>query len=425
MESKMKNNIQREIPAPKIKDHREIGQEQDYFSFSPFAPGLPFQHKKGVILKDLLVQRWKKLHHEYDYEEIESPMILKDDLWKKSGHYDLYKENMFFSQVDNHNYALKPMNCPGAILFYQNKKRYSHDLPLRVCEMGKVHRFENSGSLHGLLRVRAFSVDDGHIFCREDQLKDEIDLILKMIQILLGECGFNQISYELSLRGLKDKDRYLGEDKDWIESEEVLRGCLKDNKLNFIEREGEAKFYGPAIDVFIKDSSGKNWQCSSIQLDFNLARRFDLSYSDGQGKKRRPYLIHRALFGSLERFMGILLEHHQGRLPFWLSPIQGRIFIINEHDQLAIYAQEILKELKKHGFRFDIDLRKVNIKRKVRDYFNQLIPYRISLGIEELNSRKISVHGRGRLNKEYINLSIFLKMLYEKLNSQESLEKLF
>lgn len=382
----MNKNIQR---AELCLDHREIGQEQDLFSFQEAGPGLPFFHPKGLILKNILIDYWRKQHQCRGYEEIESPMLLDKDLWVQSGHWDLYRENMYISEVEKRDFAVKPMNCPGAMLYYKNKKRSFKELPLRVCEMGRVHRNESSGALHGLLRVRSFIVDDAHIFCAEEQLKAEIKNFLNLCLQILGHCGFKAVEFELSVRGIAKGSKYLGKDQDWQVAEQALEDSLKDLKLKYQRIEGEAKFYGPAIDIKIKDSAGRKWQCSSLQMDFNLAHRFNLCFFDRDGKRQIPFILHRCIYGSLERFIGMLLEHYQGRLPLWLTPVQVRILSVGSDMEEHINSIERL--FYSHNIRFDRDICEDNLSGKVKRAREEFVPYVLLIGKKEVESQNFSL----------------------------------
>lgn len=385
----MNKNIQEVFLCLNKKDHRDICKEQDLFSFHEEGPGFAFYRPKGLMIKHALLKLWRKEHLRAKYEEIESPMMLSKKLWEQSGHWDLYKENMYISKVDKHDFAIKPMNCPGAMLYYKEKKRSFKELPLRVCELGRVHRNENSGSLHGLLRVRSFIVDDAHIFCEKERLGQEVRSILLLIQKILKKCGFEQLEFELSVRSEKKKDKYLGDDQSWEVAEDSLESSLKELGLDFKRMEGEAKFYGPAIDVKIKDSQGRSWQCSSIQMDFNLAKRFNLYYFDQNGKKQIPFILHRCIFGSLERFIGMLLEHYQGKLPFWLAPIQ--LYVMSVDKSVNDYAQGIIDWLEDLGFRVDGDLRDESLSSMLKKVRLQQIPMKIIIGPKEKEEQKISI----------------------------------
>lgn len=389
-----------EIRAPKQeKDHRELGQELNYFSFHEEGPGFPFFHHKGNLLKTALIDYWRKEHYKAGYIELSSPLMLDEALWKKSGHLDYFAENMFFSSVEKHNFAIKPMSCPGAMLSYSEKRRSFRELPLKICELGQVHRNENSGSLHGLLRVRAFVQDDAHIFCTEEQVKDEIKNVLGLFQKILGRCGFHEFKIELSLRG-GDK-QYLGNDQDWKLAEEYLEEAVKESGLLFQKKEGEAKFYGPSLDLHIKDRKGKFWQCSTLQFDFNLPERFHLSYYDSKGEKKVPLVLHRAIFGSLERFIGILLEYYQGELPLWLSPVQVKI--LNVSEEAKTYSQKIYEELWDQGIRAEIDLREDHLSEKILRAQKEKVPLMVLLGKKEMESGQFSVRDLSG-EQSYLNL---------------------
>lgn len=389
-------------------DHRRIGKEQDLFSFVEQGPGLPFFHPKGLALKNLLMAYWRKLHEQYDYAEIQSPMLLDQSLWQQSGHWQHFRENMYVSKIEDRVFAIKPMNCPGAILYFQQKRRSHAELPLRVCELGQVHRHEPSGSLRGLLRVREFIVDDGHIFCAQNQAQDEIRMVLQMAIAIMQACGFDKYVFELSLRSEEKSAKYLGSDQQWQAAEEVLCQAAQSLGQSLKVMPGEAKFYGPAIDVKIKDSVGREWQCASIQMDFNLPGRFSLRYFDEMGKPKEPVLIHRALFGSLERFMGMLLEHHQGKLPFWLSPVQVKILSIKA--SVEAYGNNLRQRLQ-GIWRCELDLRDMHISEKIKQWQKEKIPLAIILGNREAKANCVSLR---HLNGEQFH-SVSLEELEQKL----------
>ena len=369
------------------KDHRELGQELEYFSFHEEGPGFPFFLHKGNLLKQVLIDYWRKEHFKAGYIELSSPMMLDESLWQKSGHLDYFKENMFFSNVEKHNFAIKPMSCPGAMLSYNQKRRSFKELPLKICELGHVHRNENSGSLHGLLRVRSFVQDDAHIFCAKDQVKQEIKEVLALFEKILKRCGFKQYKVELSLRG-GDK-KFLGSDSDWELAERYLSESVSEYGWEFEKKEGEAKFYGPSLDLHIQDRKGKYWQCSTLQFDFNLPERFNVQFVDAQGAKQIPFVLHRAIFGSLERFMGILLEYYQGALPLWMAPVQVKILALDQ----AVHAQakNMFNELWDEGFRVEMDLRDEHINEKILKAQMEKMPLMIILGKKEIASGKLSL----------------------------------
>ena len=371
------------IAMPQIKkDHRELGKELNYFSFHEEGPGFPFFHHKGNLLKQALIEYWRKEHFKSGYIELSSPIMLNSELWEKSGHLDYFKENMFFSDVEKHEFAIKPMSCPGALLSYQEKKRSHRELPLRICELGLVHRNENSGSLHGLMRVRAFMQDDAHIFCSREQVKNEILNVLKLFKRILNRCGFHQFRFELSQRG--ESKSYLGLDADWDMAENYLAECVAELGWDFEYKAGEAKFYGPSLDLHIQDSKGKYWQCSTLQFDFNLPGKFNIAYYDEAGIRQIPIMLHRAIFGSLERFIGILLEHYQGSLPLWMAPVQARVLVID--DEAKEFASKIYSDLWDLNLRVDIDEREDHINSKIRKAREEKIPAIIVLGKQEVAS---------------------------------------
>lgn len=363
-------------------DHRALEQSYNLFSFFDEAPGMPVWHERGLRIKNKLIDLWRRSHR-LDYQEISSPMLLDKRLWEMSGHCDYFSDHMFHSLVEKRDYIIKPMSCPGAILYYQQKRRSHAELPLRVCELGLVHRNENSGSLHGLLRVRSFMQDDAHIFCAKESLSSEIRGVIKLIEKLMAACGISEFHFELSLRG--GEKNYLGSNDDWEYASQVLREAVQDHKL--IEREGEAKFYGPSLDVHIKDRHGRFWQCSSIQLDFNLPKRFDLSFINQKDEKEVPFMIHRAIFGSLERFIGILLEHYAKDLPVWLHPVPIKVLSVGE----SAYAREILEKLVERGVDVESDLSDHPLKEKLKRAYADLVHSVVIVGEKERKSQVVVV----------------------------------
>lgn len=366
-------------------DHRVLGAKYDLFSFFEEGPGFPFWHENGLRIKNSLISFWKKVHKEYEYKEVQSPIMLDKKLWQRSGHCDYFEENMFFSSVDKRDFAIKPMSCPGAILLFNQKKRSHAELPMRLCELGHVHRNEESGSLHGLMRVRSFVQDDAHIFCREDQLLAEIQSIIRLIELIMKHCGLYDFHFELSGRDPEQK-KYLGLDSDWDFAESILEMAAKSLEHKIIKRPGEAKFYGPSLDLHLKDVHGRFWQCSSIQLDFNLPSRFNVHYFDENGLKQIPFMIHRAIFGSLERFIGILLENYGKDLPFWLHPVQYKILCIDKSAQN--YSLEIYHQLMNEGHNVEIDLSDKFVNEKIKKAHEQLVYSIIIVGKKELENKK-------------------------------------
>ena len=367
-------------------DHRVLGANYNLFSFFEEGPGLPVWHERGLRIKNALIREWRKLHQKNGYQEMESPMMLDVKLWEKSGHLDYFAENMYFSSVDKRDYAIKPMSCPGAILFFKQKKRSHAELPMRLCELGHVHRHENSGSLHGLMRVRSFVQDDAHIFCHESDLLSEIKGIINLIEHLMKKCEIRDFHFELSLKG--DKKKYLGDDREWRIASEKLKQAVLECGHQVIEREGEAKFYGPSLDLHIKDRHGRFWQCSSIQLDFNLPARFDVHYFDKNGERQVPFMLHRALFGSLERFIGILLENFAKDLPFWLHPVQYKVLSVSE--SVNEYAQSVIEKLQDLGAHVEWDLSNDPLKEKLKKSHQDLVHSVVIIGEKERESGVLS-----------------------------------
>lgn len=375
------------IEEAKKRDHRKLGRELKLFEIMDEGPGFPFFLPKGVILKNILIDYWRKLHNEAGYVEIETPIMLNKELWIRSGHWDHYKENMYTSMIDNKEFALKPMNCPGGMLVYKSEGHSYRDLPLRVGELGRVHRHEISGALHGLMRVRAFTQDDAHIFMLPEQIKSEILGVIKLIDEVYDTLGF-KYNVELSTR----PEDSMGSDEEWNMAERSLKEALDEGGLDYKINEGDGAFYGPKIDFHIEDSLGRSWQCGTIQLDFQLPQRFELEYIGSGGGKHRPIVIHRVIFGSIERFIGILIEHFAGKFPVWLSPIQVKVLPIS--DSFMEYGHEVIDKLRKYGIRCEIDNRSEKIGYKIREARNERVPYMIIVGEKEKNHGNISLRSR-------------------------------
>jgi len=375
------------IEEAKKRDHRKLGRELKLFEIMDEGPGFPFFLPKGVILKNILIDYWRKLHNEAGYVEIETPIMLNKELWIRSGHWDHYKENMYTSMIDNKEFALKPMNCPGGMLVYKSEGHSYRDLPLRVGELGRVHRHEISGALHGLMRVRAFTQDDAHIFMLPEQIKSEILGVIKLIDEVYDTLGF-KYNVELSTR----PEDSMGSDEEWNMAERSLKEALDEGGLDYKINEGDGAFYGPKIDFHIEDSLGRSWQCGTIQLDFQLPQRFELEYIGSDGGKHRPIVIHRVIFGSIERFIGILIEHFAGKFPVWISPIQVKVLPIS--DSFMEYGHEVIDKLRKYGIRCEMDNRSEKIGYKIREARNERVPYMIIVGEKEKNHGNISLRSR-------------------------------
>ncbi|MHC4182228.1 MAG: threonine--tRNA ligase [Planctomycetota bacterium] len=393
----------------KKRDHRKIGVALDLYSFhDDGGAGLVFWHPKGGVIRNVIETFWREEHYRRGYDIIYSPHIAKIDLWKKSGHLDFYKESMFSSiDVEGQEYMLKPMNCPFAILMYKTKIRSYRDLPLRWGELGTVYRYERSGVLHGLLRVRGFTQDDSHIFCRPDQLKDEIIGVIDLAQYMLESFGFNEYDIELAARGMGEEEKYIGDSEKWVLAEEALRSALEEKKLDFVRMEGEAKFYGPAIDIKIKDALGRGWQGPTIQVDFNLPERFDVNYIDSDGLQHKVVMVHRTVLGAMERFLGCLIEHYAGDFPLWLAPTQVKILpITDNHNDYSIRIKNKLLEM---GIRSDCDLRNAKIGYKIREGTLEKIPYLLIIGDKEIEEETVSVRSRKKGNEGSVPLSEFIE----------------
>jgi threonyl-tRNA synthetase len=386
-------------------DHRVLGAKYDLFSFFEEAPGFPVWHEDGLRIKNALIDFWRKLHGRHGYKEIQSPQLMDKELWKKSGHCDYFEENMFFSSVDKRDYAIKPMSCPGAILVFNQKKRSHAELPLRLCELGHVHRNENSGSLHGLMRVRSFVQDDAHIFCSGDDLLSEIKGIIGLIHLIMQKCGLKDYHFELSLRGVGEK-KYLGSDEDWEFAESKLEQALIESGLAVLKCPGEAKFYGPSLDVHIKDVHGRSWQCSSIQLDFNLPARFDVHYFDEKGQRKVPFMLHRAIFGSLERFVGILLENYGKHLPLWMQPVQLKVISVS--GEAVAYGGEVLELLRKKGLRVEADLSERPLKEKLKRSYDEMVHALVIVGKKEQERQSVVVKYLEKNFQQEVSLAEFI-----------------
>lgn len=389
------------VEEAKRRDHRKLGRELKLFEIMDEGPGFPFFLPKGVVLKNILIDYWRKLHNEAGYVEIETPIMLNKDLWIRSGHWDHYKENMYTSMIDNKEFALKPMNCPGGMLVYKNETHSYRDLPLRVGELGRVHRHELSGALHGLMRVRAFTQDDAHIFMLPEQIKSEILGVVKLIDEVYGTLGF-KYNVELSTR----PEDSMGTDEEWNMAENSLKEALNEGGLDYKINEGDGAFYGPKIDFHIEDSLGRSWQCGTIQLDFQLPQRFELEYIGRDGEKHRPIVIHRVIFGSIERFIGILIEHFAGKFPVWLAPVQVKVLPIS--DKFMDYSNEVIDKLRKTGIRCEIDARNEKTNYKIREARNERVPYMIIIGEKEKTRGDISVRSRKNGDEGSISLKEFI-----------------
>ncbi len=385
----------------KKRDHRKLGKELGLFMFAEEGPGFPFFLPKGMTLKNTLIDYWREIHLREGYQEVSTPVILSRKLWETSGHWDHYKENMYTTVIDDEDYAIKPMNCPGGMLVYKSQPRSYRDLPLRVGELGLVHRHEKSGQLHGLMRVRCFTQDDAHIFMTQDQITDEIKGVTRLINEVYSQFGFDYF-VELSTR----PEDSMGSDEDWEMATNGLRNALDEMGLKYIVNEGDGAFYGPKIDFHLRDSIGRTWQCGTIQLDFQLPQRFEAEYVAEDGTKKRPIMIHRVCFGSIERFIGILIEHFAGKFPVWLAPVQVKVIPVSEKSME--YAQGVYDQLKAAGIRIELDRKDEKVGYKIRQAQLEKVPFMLVLGEKEAAEGKITVRSRDKGDLGVADLSTFI-----------------
>lgn len=401
-----------QIEEAKRRDHRKLGRELDLFSFHPEAPGSVFMHPRGQILWDEIVRYWRDRHEREGYQEIRTPLVLNEELWKKSGHYDHYKEHMFFTNVDEQAYALKPMNCPGHCLIYASHQVSYRDLPLKLCELGVIHRYEKSGVLHGLMRVRGFTMDDAHIYVTPEQIESEAADVVKFIFEMYRDFGFDDYHIELSTR----PESRVGSDEVWDRSEDALTKALQNLGVDYQLNPGDGAFYGPKIDFHIKDAIGRTWQCGTVQCDFSMPARFGLEYVGADGSRHTPVMIHRAVLGSLERFMGILIENYAGDFPLWLAPEQIRLLPIT--DKTSDYVDRLLNEFKRHGIRATADLRNEKLGYKIREAEVYKVPYMAVVGDREAEAGQVSLrrHKEGDLGSQ--NIDAVIERLKKEISSK-------
>jgi len=384
------------------RDHKKLGKELDLFSFHEEGPGFPFFHDKGMVLWHTLMDYWNEMHKN-DYKEVKTPILLREKLWHQSGHWDNYKDDMYFTKIDDDGYALKPMNCPGNILIYKSGMHSYRDFPLRWAEVGLVHRNEMSGVLNGLFRVRAFHQDDAHIYCRPNQIKDEIKGVMALIDQVYKTFDLEYM-VEFSTR----PEKSIGTDEVWENSEKIIKEVLDESKIKYELNEGDGAFYGPKIDYHIKDSLGRTWQCGTIQLDFSMPERFDINYIEEDGKKHRPVMLHRTAYGAIERFLGILIEHYAGAFPVWLAPVQVKVIAVGEaHNKLV---QELARKFEQAGLRAEADVSDETVGNKIRKAEMEKVPYMLVFGDKEKDSGVLNVRKRGekdtfeKKTKEFIEM---------------------
>ena len=399
------------LEEAKKRDHRKLGKELKLFALLDEGPGLPFFLPNGMIVKNTLIDFWREIHKKAGYVEVSTPIILSRQLWETSGHWDHYKENMYTTVSDDQDFAIKPMNCPGGMLIYKQEMRSYRDLPLRVGELGIVHRHEKSGALHGLMRVRCFTQDDAHIFMTEDQIREEIKGVVNLIDGVYKLFGF-KYHVELSTR----PENSMGSDEAWEKATDGLRGALEDMGIDYVVNEGDGAFYGPKIDFHLQDSIGRTWQCGTIQLDMQLPERFELEYTDKDGTKKRPIMIHRVCFGSIERFIGILIEHFAGMFPTWLAPVQVKVLPISE--KFTDYAKSVKEQLDMVGIRTEIDNRDEKIGYKIREARNERVPYMIVVGEKDMEANKVSLRSRANGEEGQFDLADVIERVTKEIKER-------
>ncbi|MBR6521680.1 MAG: threonine--tRNA ligase, partial [Oscillospiraceae bacterium] len=399
------------IEEAKKRDHRKLGKELGLFALLEEGPGFPFFLPKGMKLRNTLLEYWREVHKRYGYVEISTPIILNQDLWHRSGHWDHYKDNMYTTLIDEEPFAVKPMNCPGGMLVYKLEPHSYKELPIRAAELGLVHRHELSGALHGLFRVRCFTQDDSHIFMTRDQMKDEIQNVVKLFDEVYSKFG---LQYKIELSTMPED--HIGELADWEFAQDTLKNAITDMGKEYELNEGDGAFYGPKLDFHLQDSIGRTWQCGTIQLDFQMPERFDLEYIGADGEKHRPVMIHRVVLGSIERFIGVITEHFAGAFPFWLAPVQLKVMPIT--DRSREYAEKIAAELDAKGFRVETDVRNEKIGYKIREAQVQKIPYMLVVGDKEAEAGTIAVRTREGGDQGTMTLDEFVAKITEQRDSR-------
>ena len=398
------------IEEAKKRDHRKLGKELGLFTFMDEGPGFPFFLPNGMVLKNQLIDYWREIHKKAGYVEISTPIMLNQDLWHRSGHWDHYKDNMYTTVIDDVPFALKPMNCPGGMLVYKNEPHSYRDLPLRMAELGLVHRHEMSGALHGLFRVRCFTQDDAHIFMTPAQMKDEIKNVVKLFDEIYSTFG---LTYQIELSTMPED--HMGDEKDWKFAEDTLQAAITEMGKDFVINAGDGAFYGPKLDFHLADSLGRTWQCGTIQLDFQMPERFELEYVGEDGEKHRPVMIHRALLGSIERFIGVITEHFAGAFPAWLSPVQVKILPVT--DRAIEYAKTTAAQLDSEGFRVEVDERNEKIGKKIREATLEKVPFMLVVGDRDMEAGTVSVRTRGGEDLGAMPLADFAAKLHEIVDS--------
>lgn len=404
------------LEEAKLRDHRKIGKEMDLFSMHDEGPGFPFFHPNGMVVRNELLSWWRDVLAKNGYGEILTPIILNEDLWHRSGHWDHYKENMYFTKIDDQDYAIKPMNCPGSTIVYANSQHSYKELPIRLSEFGQVHRHELSGTLHGLFRVRTFTQDDAHVYCLPSQVEDEVFKMIDLADYLYSTFDF-KYTVELSTR----PDDFMGEIETWDIAEAALKSALEKRGIEYTINEGDGAFYGPKIDFHLEDAIGRTWQCGTIQLDFQMPINFDLTYIDENGEKKRPVMLHRALFGSLERFLGALIEKFIGKFPLWLAPVQVKILSISE--KFNDYAKSVYDELKANGYRAVLDDRNEKIGKKIREAQVEKVEYMLIIGEEEASTKTVTIRHRDLGDQGKVSLEDFMARIRKEIDNKEIIKK--
>ena len=399
------------LEEAKRRDHRKLGKELGLFMMAEEGPGFPFFLPKGMVLKNTLLDYWRQCHKRYGYVEIATPIILNQELWHRSGHWDHYKDNMYTTVIDGEDYAVKPMNCPGGMLVYKNEPHSYRDLPLRMAELGLVHRHEMSGALHGLFRVRCFTQDDAHIFMTPAQMKDEIKNVVKLFDEMYSTFG---LTYQIELSTMPED--HMGDEKDWQFAEATLQAAIEEMGKEFVINAGDGAFYGPKLDFHLADSLGRTWQCGTIQLDFQMPERFELEYVGEDGEKHRPVMIHRALLGSIERFIGVITEHFAGAFPAWLAPVQVKILPVT--DRASGYADEVQGKLDALGFRAEVDHRSEKIGKKIREATLEKVPYMLVVGDRDMENGTVSPRHRTGEDLGAMSFDNFAALLKEEVETK-------
>jgi len=403
------------LDLAKRSDHRKIGRDLDLFSFNEDAPGFPFFHPKGMVLMNTILDYWKEEHIKEGYNEIRTPILLSSELWKNSGHWDNYKENMYFVKIDENDYAIKPMNCPGTILVYKSSQHSYREMPIRIAELGLVHRHEKSGVLHGLFRVRSFTQDDAHIFCMEHQVIDEVSKVISLTDRIYRVFGFDKYHLELSTK----PDKRIGTEQMWEKAESILKEAIENRGLDYVINEGEGAFYGPKIDFHIQDCLGRTWQCGTIQLDFAMPEKFNIEYMGEDNVRHRPVMIHRTVLGSIERFIGLLIEHYSGNMPPWLAPVQVIVLPISE--KFYYYGKKVYDSLKKENIRVEIDNRVESLSKKIKQAEIGKIPYMVIIGKNEEKTGTVTIRKKIGGDVREIKLSDFTHKLKNVVKNKEKI----